>query len=131
VGYHPLGKNPGDVFLSERTCNLINFFKRKGSGGNPGHGIEGSTLGSGHALGKNPGDFWNICTKPFKGAHFAVYPETLCIRPILSSSRVGDVIFDPFIGSGTTAVVAKKLGRRFLGCDIKPEYVKMAEERLK
>jgi len=131
VGYHPLGKNPGDIFLSERACNLIDFFKKKGSGGNPGNGIEGSTLGSGHPFGKNPGDFWDICTKPFKGAHFAVYPETLCIRPILSSSRKGDVIFDPFIGSGTTAVVAKRLGRRFLGCDIKPEYVKMAEERLK
>jgi len=172
VGYNPLGKNPGDVFLTERASRLIDFFKRKGSGGNPGHGIEGSTLGSSHPLGKNPGDvyegkfslnaesfgsprarssrqkydrfshnyypkgknpgdFWSVCTRPFKGAHFAVYPETLCIKPILSSSRPGDVVFDPFIGSGTTAVVAKKLGRRFLGCDIKPEYVKMAEERLK
>ena len=46
-------------------------------------------------------------------------------------SRPGDIVFDPFIGSGTTAVAAKRLGRRFLGCDIKPEYVKIAEERLK
>jgi DNA modification methylase len=131
VGYNPLGKNPGDIFLTERESKLIDFFKRKGSGGNPGRGIEGSTLGSSHPLGKNPGDFWNVCTRPFKGAHFAVYPETLCIKPILSSSRPGDLVFDPFIGSGTTAVAAKRLGRRFLGCDIKPEYVKMAEERLK
>ena len=131
VGYNPLGKNPGDVFLTERASKLVDFFKRKGSGGNPGHGIQGSTLGSSHPLGKNPGDFWNVCTRPFKGAHFAVYPETLCIKPILSSSRPGDVIFDPFVGSGTTALVAKKLGRKFLGCDIKPEYVKIAEERLK
>jgi len=171
-GLNPLGKNPGDVVLTERASEMIDFFKRKGSGGNPGHGIEGSMLGSGHPLGKNPGDvyegkfsfnpesfgsprarhsrqkydrfshsyfpkgknpgdFWDLCTRPFKGAHFAVYPETLCIRPILSSSRPGDVVFDPFIGSGTTAMVAKRLGRRFLGCDIKPEYVKMAEDRLK
>ncbi|HEY4672992.1 MAG TPA: site-specific DNA-methyltransferase [Nitrososphaerales archaeon] len=50
---------------------------------------------------------------------------------ILSSSRVGDVVLDPFIGSGTTAVVAKNFGRKFLGCDINPEYVSIAEERLK
>jgi len=170
-GLNPLGKNPGDVVLTERASKLIDFFKRKRSGGNPGHGIEGSTLGSGHPLGKNPGDvyegkfsvnaesfgsprarasrqkydrfsqsyypkgknpgdFWNICTTPFRGAHFAVYPEVLCVRPILSSSRPGDVIFDPFIGSGTTAVVAKKLGRRFSGCDINPKYVKIAKERI-
>ncbi|MBI4257716.1 MAG: site-specific DNA-methyltransferase [Thaumarchaeota archaeon] len=51
-------------------------------------------------------------------------------RPILSSSGVGDVALDPFVGSGTTTVVAKKFTRRFLGCDINLEYVKMAEERI-
>ncbi|MCP8318001.1 MAG: site-specific DNA-methyltransferase [archaeon] len=130
--YHPKGKNPGDIIetLTERQKNLIKFFKQKGSGGNPGHGIEGSTLGSTHSLGKNPGDFWLINTKPFKGAHFSVYPEELCVTPILSSSRLGDIVLDPFIGSGTTAVVAKKLGRHYLGCDINPEYVRMAEKRI-
>ena len=49
----------------------------------------------------------------------------------LSSSRVGDVVLNPFIGSGTSAVVVKKLGRRFLGCDINLEYVRTAEGRLK
>jgi len=80
---------------------------------------------------KNPGDFWIINTRGFKGAHFAVYPEELLHRPILSSSKVGDIVLDPFIGSGTTVVVARKLGRRFLGCDINPEYVRIAEDRLK
>jgi len=80
--------------------------------------------------GKNPGDFWVINTKGFKGAHFAVYPEELLQRPVLSSSRVGDVVLDPFIGSGTTAVVAKKFERHFLGCDINPEYVEIANQRL-
>ncbi|MCP8309022.1 MAG: site-specific DNA-methyltransferase [archaeon] len=170
---NPIGKNPGDIIeaLSERQKDLIKFFKQKGSGGNPGHGIEGSTLGSTHPLGKNPGDvlttvldktrqkangkmkeggmlhkndpervwhpdgrnpgdFWKINTKPFKGAHFAVYPEELCVKPILSSSRPDDIVLDPFIGSGTTAVVAKKLERRYLGCDINPDYVKIAKERI-
>ncbi len=168
--WNRVGKNPGDVVtLTEREIALIDFFKNRGSGGNPSHGIQGSTLGSTHALGKNPsdvikwndipgqrvqsiaehsgyfskdgkllvnasgknpGDFWRINTKPFKGAHFAVYPEELCVKPILSSSKFGDIILDPFIGSGTTAVVAKRLGRRFLGCDINPEYVKIARKRL-
>jgi DNA modification methylase len=81
--------------------------------------------------GKNPGDFWIINTRGFKGAHFAVYPEELLRKPMLSSSQVGDVVLDPFIGSGTTAVVAKKFGRRFLGCDINPEYSTIAENRLR
>ena len=84
-----------------------------------------------HDTGKNPGDFWIINTRGFKGAHFAVYSEELLDRPILSSSRGGDIVLDPFIGSGTTAVVARKLGRRFLGCDINPEYVKIAVSRSK
>ncbi len=83
-----------------------------------------------HSRGKNPGDFWEINTKPFKGAHFAVFPEEICVRPILSSSRVGDVVLDPFMGSGTTGMVAKKLGRNFIGIDIKKEYVEIARKRI-
>lgn len=80
--------------------------------------------------GKNPGDFWEISIKPFSGAHFAVYPEELCIRPIKSSCPPDGIVFDPFSGSGTTLVVAKKLGRRFIRCDLNPEYVRLANERL-
>ena len=80
--------------------------------------------------GKNPGDVFTINTKPSRIAHFAVYPEALCTKPILSSSRLGDVVFDPFVGGGTTTAVAKKLGRKFLGCDIHPKYVRIAKERL-
>ena len=80
--------------------------------------------------GKNPGDFWEISITPFSGAHFAVYPEELCIRPIKSSCPPGGIVFDMFAGAGTTLVVAKKLGRRFIGCDLNTEYVKLANERL-
>lgn len=83
-----------------------------------------------HPKGKNPGDMFMINTKPSRIAHFAVYPEALCTKPILSSTRPGDLVFDPFVGGGTTAVVAKKLGRRFLGCDINPKYIRIAKERL-
>lgn len=161
-----------------------------------------------HSSGPNPGDFWKISTRPFPEAHFAVYPEDLCIRPILSSCpsevcracgvprqkviigrrpgafnvRVRDetlgrlsakwgarvhatsedaerydektygtrgsvrsagwksckcavgfepgIVFDPFAGAGTTLVVANKLGRRWLGCELNPKYVKIAQRRI-
>lgn len=63
--------------------------------------------------------------------HPARKPEALLKRIILSSSQRGDLVFDPFIGSGTTAVVADRLGRNFFGCDINPDYVEMALERLR
>ena len=119
---HPSGTSLGDVVLTKHdlAVNRVGTFSYT----DPLH------VRAYNGRGKNPGDYWDICTKPFKGVHFAVYPEEICIKPILSSSRLGDIVFDPFVGSGTTAVVAKKLGRRFLGCDIKLEYVKTAEKRL-
>jgi len=63
------------------------------------------------------------------GAHF-VYPEVLLHRPYFRLQKSETLVSIRFIGSGTTAVVVKKLGRRFLGCDINPEYVRIAEGRL-
>ena len=80
--------------------------------------------------GKNPGDFWNVCTKPFKGAHFAVYPEAICVNPILSSCPPNGTVLDPMCGSGTTCLTAKKLGRKFIGIEINPAYVQLARKRL-
>jgi len=136
---HPKGKNPGDVVVpkswgvdsygeyhghaikdyesaraqnpSEVKRRIIESFKKKPKG-------------------RNPGDFWNVCTKPFKGAHFAVYPEAICVNPILSSCPPNGVVLDPMCGSGTTLVVAKKLGRNFVGIEINPVYVEMARKRL-
>jgi site-specific DNA-methyltransferase (cytosine-N4-specific) len=85
---------------------------------------------AGHPLGRNPGDVWSIPTRPFKGAHFAVYPERLCERPILSSCPPGGVVLDPFAGSGTTLAVAKRLGRRWIGCELKRSYCDLARRRL-
>ncbi len=81
--------------------------------------------------GGNPGDVWAVSVRPFSVPHFAVYPEELCIRPIKSSCPPGGVVLDMFAGAGTTLVVAKKLGRRFTGCDINPDYVRIARKRLK
>jgi site-specific DNA-methyltransferase (cytosine-N4-specific) len=81
--------------------------------------------------GGNPGDLWEISIKPFSIAHFAVFPEELCIRPIKSSCPPGGIVFDMFAGAGTTLLVAKKLERRFIGCELNPEYVRLAKKRLK
>ena len=122
-----------------------------------------------HPNGKNPGDCWDIATRSFKEAHFAVYPEQLCQRPILAGCPVkvckrcgtprpsetahgarrksvdrGEnalgckckagwqpgVVLDPFLGSGTTAVVAKRLGRHFIGFEQSTSYAAMARRRL-
>jgi len=83
-----------------------------------------------HPLGKNPGDFWNITTQPFKGAHFAVYPEAVCMRPIKSSCPPNGIVLDPMCGSGTTLAVAKKLGRQYIGIELNPKYIEIAQKRL-
>lgn len=62
--------------------------------------------------------------------HPAQYPEQLVERIILTGTNEGDIVLDPFMGSGTTAVVAKKLGRHYLGFEIEEEYCKMAKDRL-
>ena len=73
---------------------------------------------------------WSVSTKNYKGAHYAVYPEELIEIPILAGCPKGGVVLDPFLGSGTTALVAKRLNRNYIGIDINPEYCKMAQDRL-
>ena len=66
---------------------------------------------------RNKRSVWKITNRPYKGAHFATFPPDLVKPCILAGSRKDDVILDPFMGSGTTALVAKELGRYYLGCD--------------
>lgn len=80
--------------------------------------------------GANKKSVWTIPTKGFRGAHFAVMPEALCEPPILATSKPGDLVLDPFTGSGTVAVVALRHGRDFVGCELNPEYAKIAEDRI-
>ena len=79
---------------------------------------------------RNKRDVWTIPSKPFRGAHFAVMPEALVEPCILAGSRPGDTVLDPFAGSGTVGVVAKRHARRFIGCELNPEYASMAEMRI-
>lgn len=87
-------------------------------------------LKTNHYITKNKRDVWMISTKPFKGAHFATFPEDLVEPCILTGSRTDGIVLDPFFGSGTTGVVALRHGRRFIGCELNPEYVQIAKKRL-
>jgi site-specific DNA-methyltransferase (adenine-specific) len=80
--------------------------------------------------GRNRRCVWRVPTKPFKKAHFAVYPEALIETPIKAGCPVGGIVLDPFFGSGTTGVVAQRLGRDYLGIELNPEYIEIAERRL-
>ncbi|KVL39816.1 DNA-methyltransferase [Burkholderia sp. MSMB1835] len=79
----------------------------------------------------NKRSVWTVATTPYKGAHFATFPEALVEPCVLAGSRPGDVVFDPFFGSGTTGQVAQRLGRRFLGCELNPDYETLQRDRLR
>ena len=79
---------------------------------------------------RNKRTVWTVTTKPFKGAHFAVFPEDLIEPCILAGCPEGGIVLDPFMGSGTTAVVALKHNRNYIGIELNPEYIKIAEKRI-
>lgn len=79
--------------------------------------------------GRNKRSVWTISTSPYPEAHFATYPPALIEPCILAGSRPGDIVFDPFFGSDTTGEVAQRLGRAWIGCELNPEYGKLAERR--
>lgn len=79
---------------------------------------------------RNKRSVWDISTARYREAHFATYPEKLVQSCILAGCPEGGVVLDPFMGSGTTGLVAKKLGRNYIGFELNPEYAKMAEKRI-
>jgi DNA modification methylase len=100
-------------------------YHNEGTGLQPHSGLEKSYETA------NKRSVWTVTTKPYKGAHFATYPTDL-IRPcVLAGSRVGDVVLDPFNGSGTTGFVSVEERRKYIGIDINPEYLALADTRIK
>lgn len=79
----------------------------------------------------NKKSVWEVATKPFKEAHFATFPEKLIVDCIKAGCPAGGIVLDPFMGAGTTALVARKLNRHYIGFELNPEYVAIAETRLK
>ena len=90
------------------------------------HGLVPNETGKRHRR-----SVWVVATRPYKGAHFATFPEEL-VRPcILAGSRPGDTVLDPFAGSGTTGAVARQEGRDFIGIELNPTYSEMIKQRIR
>ena len=92
--------------------------------------IGGQTLQANPDGMRNRRSVWSVPTRPYKGAHFATFPPDLIEPCILAGSRVGDIVLDPFMGSGTTAAVAIKHGRQYIGCELNPDYGPLQEARI-
>ena len=97
---------------------------------NPGSGLAPHSGLSKSYDRKNKRSVWSITNKPYKGAHFAVFPPDLIEPCILAGSEQGDIVLDPFMGSGTTGMVAKKHFRSYIGCELHEDYASLQTDRI-
>ena len=113
----------------DRTKELGRAVRKRNHGGRTdGYTVASGTVGDG--ISRNKRTVWTVTTKPFRGAHFATFPKDLIEPCVLAGCPVGGTVFDPFTGSGTTAIVAMNHGRNFIGTELNPEYIKIAESRI-
>lgn len=113
---------------------------RKPAGWDTGKGAHGNFHKDGRAMEveyfdnnyskANKRSVWSVPTNGFKEAHFATFPEKLIVDCIKAGCPEEGIVLDPFMGAGTTALVARKLNRKYLGFEINPDYLKIAEKRL-
>ncbi len=125
--------------IDPRTKRLTGPVRRgvQGLERRPGLAVAGNFIPD--PRGKNPGDVWVIgpdtrpkkYIAPGKTMHYAPFPESLVERPIIAASPPKGIVLDPFMGSGTTAIVADRHGRRFLGVELVPDYAALARSRLR
>ncbi len=128
------GKTNGPM---KAVRSKANSFKREGS--KREQVIPGQTVGT-HRPDRKESEYdldtrnrrsvWSVATKPYKGAHFATFPPALIDPCILAGSAPGDVVLDPFMGSGTTAAVAIQHGRQFIGCELNTDYGPLQDQRI-
>lgn len=83
-----------------------------------------------HPKGRNKRSVWTISTEQLRDEHYAPFPRKLVEPCVLAGSKSGDWVLDPFIGSGTTAIVAEAHGRHYIGIDVSEEYCEMARRRI-
>lgn len=113
-----------------------NHFGRRG--GTPEQGKNGGQVNlhdgrwdqSFHPLGRDKRTVWSIPLSKYRGAHFAVFPESLVDTCLLATCPPQGIVLDPFCGSGTTMAVAQRYQRKYVGIDCVPEYCHMARQRL-
>jgi DNA modification methylase len=117
-------------FAKQRAKGVSNFAKTKEerftNDARSGNGY-GNYVDDGF---RNKRSVWTITTKPYKEAHFATYPTDLIEPCILAGSKEGDIVLDPFSGSGTTGEVALKHNRNYIGLELNPQYAALSERRL-
>ena len=97
---------------------------------NPGTGLAPHSGLSKSYDRKNKRSVWTVTNKPYKGAHFAVFPPDLIEPCILAGSEENDIVLDPFMGSGTTAMLAKKHNRKYIGCELNEDYASLQSDRI-
>lgn len=132
-----MSKNPKYYFDNEAIkepakseSQGIRFGGNKyGDSDDPKHATKSGNVSKEYSM-ANKRSVWTQAVKPYKGAHFATFPSKLIEPCVLAGSRINDIVFDPFMGSGTTAEVAIKNGREYLGCELNPEYDKLQKERI-
>lgn len=137
------------IFLFAKSARYFYDFRAvseaakepRGSGNKKPYLVPGQRIGENANLGgslhkigarlvRNKRSVWTVKPKPFRGAHFATFPPDL-VRPcILAGCPSGGLVLDPFCGSGTSGVVSLEQGRKFLGCELNPEYAQLSENRL-
>ncbi len=108
--------------------NILHKSEPSGGVFSPNMGIRKASGRNGN--GRNKRSVWTVSTRPFPGAHFAVFPEDLIKPCVMAGCIESGIVLDPFMGSGTTALVALKAQRKFIGIELNPEYAKMAEQRI-
>jgi len=114
------GRIPGNK-VPQKGAGMVGFEIRDGL-----FKIQGEPQNS-----RNKRSVWKITTKPYKEAHFATFPEEIPETCIKAGTKRGDVVLDPFVGSGTVCAVASRLGRDSIGIDLSEEYLKLARKRCK
>jgi len=117
-----------------KTNGAMKAVRFGGAKGGGEHGSSGRTKSGNEWLPRseraNKRSVWTVATRPFKAAHFATMPPTLVEPCVRAGTAPGDLVFDPFAGAGTTGLVARRLGRRFLGIELNPEYARIARRRI-
>lgn len=116
----------GEAIKEKAVCGWDNRGSRKDSR----RGTECNSMSGATKEHRNKRSIWTVTTKPYKEAHFAAYPPDLIKPCILAGCPEGGIVFDPFTGSGTTGEVCMKTNRNFVGIELNPEYVELAEKRI-
>jgi DNA modification methylase len=126
---YPGNPSRGDGLLKRKSGNKERKpGSARGCPADNGANVMSHVPWEGHMANKK--SVWTVTPKPFKEAHFAVYPPELISDPIKAGCPEGGIVLDPFFGAGTTGVVASKLGRNFIGIELNEKYIQIAEKRL-